>query len=264
VKSIELPKELQNLIIRLAEDRLILVNDNSDNVFIIHHDLSIVNVKVGHPINKLIETGSQNVIALNTNPVENGSDSFVEVSEIDIVMAKFTQKRLKLPLLEPIHDQSTPEVGKNYLINIEGISTNLKYLYCLFYRGDTPHIPRLGAFNFETSREIASTQERELIKMTSGYAEYHDRLFTPGSPVYEEYSIGPTLIDMSAVKSLIDYESDPELRSGKFYVVPHGESFLLGTANQILIMSPTGKILKKYPLPEKWIDRRYAIMYYIK
>jgi hypothetical protein len=261
IKSTKLSSELNNLHFVSVDDRLIFAEDNGQNIYIISNDLSIRNLEVDSSINSLIETKDQRVIALDERPLEIDGVVQVNVSIIDVVTGQTTKEHLRLPELELRHAQTNLGVGKKYLINIEGISRDLKNLYCLYFLGSEPQTPRLGAFNIENSREVASTSNPELVRITSGYAQYHEMLYTSNSG--DGYGVGASLIEMSTVTSLLDFTKNPDWKR-KLDILPFGDYFLLGTANNILLLSSTGEELKNYPLPKKWINQQYRMMYFMQ
>jgi hypothetical protein len=67
---------------------------------------------------------------------------------------------------------------------------------------------------------------------------------------------------MSTVTSLLDFKKNPDWK-GKLIIIPFGENFLLGAASNISLLSPSGEILQKFPLPKKWINQPYKIMYFM-
>ena len=76
------------------------------------------------------------------------------------------------------------------------------------------------------------------------------------------YGVGASLVDMSTVSSLLDFEKYPELKRGKLIIVPFGDFILLNTPYQIILLSPSGEIVERYPMPEDLVDQEYRVMIY--
>ncbi len=263
-KTIALPSELHNVNFLLVGGRLAAVEDGGKKVFFIQNDLTISGTEVNFPINKIIATSDYKVIAINQQPINKDGVAYIEVSVIDSGSGKFTEATLPLPVLKLQQSKTTPDAGNNYLVEVEGISRNLENLYCLYYSGAVPNILRLGAFNFKDGKEVGSTEDKGLIKMTSGYAQYHEMLYTSNLGSSEGPGSGASLIQMSSVTSLLDIEHQLDLRSSKLIVDPFGDSFLIGTSNQIILLSSDGQFIEKYSLPKDWTDNEYHMVYYEK
>lgn len=260
IKSTKLPVDFDDIRYTVIGGRFIVAGYGEDFLYILSNDLSIIRVDIGFPIRSLIGANERQVIALNTDPVEQEDDAYVNVSIIDVITGDARKEGFKLPGLEINRSLPTSQAGHKYLFTIEGISRDLTKLYCLYVLGGTPLTGRLGTFDIETSQEVAFTEDRELIHITYGYAQYHDILFT-GNPGSGESLSTATLVNMSTVTSLLDFDQNPLWRH-RLVIVPFGENFLLGSMSQIILMSQSGEILQRYPLPEKWLSRNYKLMYF--
>jgi len=263
-KLIALPGELHNINFLLVGGRLAAVDDGGKKLFFIQKDLTISSTEVDFPINKIIATSDYKVIALNQQPIVKNGMVYIEVSVIDSESDNFTESSFPLPFLKLPQSKSTPDVANNYLVEVEGISRNLDNLYCLYYSGAEPNILRLGTFNIKSGKVDGETQDKGLIKLTSGYAQYHEMLYTSNFGGSEGSGAGASLIQMSSMTSLLDFEHQLDLRSSKLIVDPFGESFLIGTANQIILLSSDGQFLNKFPLPDDWANKDYHMVYYEK
>ena len=64
--------------------------------------------------------------------------------------------------------------------------------------------------------------------------------------------------------SLLDFDSNPELRYGnQLVIVPFGEYFLLDLGERVVRLSQSGEVLDAYELPDKWRDKDYRVMLYV-
>lgn len=136
VREIKLANNMGHANFAVAGDRLLLSKDNSDEAIILRSDLQLTTVKVGIPVNALIPINQNEVLALNKTPFEQNTQSVFEVARIDVNSGDVKKEIFKLPGLElmPSPDETDPK--KNYLISIEGISLDLKDLYCLYLNGN--------------------------------------------------------------------------------------------------------------------------------
>lgn len=262
INSTMLSNELDNLHYTIVDDRMVLVDDFEKNIIIFNSKLDMTEVDLESPINSLIGDNDQEVIALNKQPVELNNETFIEAYTIDILTGHYKKELLRLPELELRKTQITEEAGKKYLITIEGVSRDLNNIYALYYLGEKPSTPRLGTFGVDNSNAVASTQDKGLVRLTSGYAQYHELLYTNSSG--EGYGVGASLIDMDTVRSLLDFEKFPELKQEKLIIVPFGDFLLLDTKYQIILLSPSGVIEERFPLPEDLIDQKYKVIEYRK
>lgn len=260
--SSKLPQGLRNVEFMVAGNRLVFVDDGGKKVSIVQNDLSTQDIELNYPVNSLITMNDHKVIALNKQPIDNNGEVYVEISILDVNSRNFSNQDLKLPGLLLSQAETVPESGEKYLITIEGISRDLENLYCLYFLGSAPQTPRLGAFSFKNGKEVASTQDPALIRLTSGYAQYHEMLYT--NYAGDGYGVGASLIDMSNTRSLLNFDENPDLKAAKLIVHPFGESFLLGSKDQIIHLSSIGTIIKRYALPKAWVDQSYQILYYVR
>lgn len=260
IKSTMLSSELNNLHFVVVDDRLIFAEDNGNRIHILSSDLSIENIKLDFKVNSLVSTFDHQIIALDEHPVEVEGVSHVNISIVNVFTGLTTKEQLPFPNLESKYERASLDMGKTYLINIEGISRDLRKLYCLYFLGSQPNTPRLGTFNIDNSNELVSTSDPEIVRITSGYAQYHEMLYTSNSG--DGYGVGASLVEMSGVESLLDFKKNPDWKK-KLIINPFGEQFLLGSASDIYLLSPSGEILKKFPLPNKWIGKSYKLMYFM-
>ena len=257
VNSIMLPGAIKHPDVILADGRLVLVEENKTEVIVFEEDLSMSTIDVKMKVDSLIGTNSQRIVALNKSLVRTGSEYFIEISVIDLASKQSVIRQIKLTNLIPLQGQKQLESDQVYLGFIEGVSPDLKTLYCLFVRGNAPNLNRLGVFELEGFKELASTDDPRAIQLF-GYAQYHNMLFTSDSG--GESGVGASLINMSAAKSLLDDKWLPKSMDEMLYVVPFGEMMLLGTNSEILKISPEGEVLNTYQLPPEWINRSYKII----
>lgn len=261
VLSVKLPDDLDNLHFFSIGDQLIFAEDDGKNIHIYRDDLSFTVLEVASSINSLIGINDEEVIALNEHPLAMDGAVGVEFSIINIITGEITTEKHQLPDLMIKLDRGSPSAEKSYLVNIEGISRDLKTLYCLYYLGSDPLNPRLAAFDLLNSREVASTNNPELIRLTSGYAQYHEMLYT--SNAGDGYGVGAALIDMSDLTGMLDFSENPEWKR-KLKIVPFGDNLLLGSVDHVVLLSPTGEIIGEFPLPEQWQNQDYQLMYFMQ
>jgi hypothetical protein len=257
--SILSPDEAEFSLVKIANGRLILARLQGQVIYVVEDDLSITEVKVGTDIYKLIVDGDK-VIALNQIPIEMDGLIYVDVSVVDAASKAVKSERLKLPGLEMAHGSSTPEANKKYLLYIEGVSGDLKNLYCVFTSGDEPDIVKLGTFDVEIPKETAAIQGGVT---AADYAQYHGMLYTEYS---EKSDGGPgaSLYEMATGRSIINYDKNPDWIGKKLLVVPFGDYILIGRSDEIILLSPTGVLINRYALPEKWVNKDYQIVHFEK
>ncbi len=252
IKTIRSPDEGEFSLMKIAAGRLILARDQGQIVYIIENDLSITPVNTGVDIYQMIVDGDK-VIALNQVPVEKDGQIYVDVSVVGVVSRQAKTVRLNLPGLEILHGRATPDPYKRYLSHVEGVSGDLKNLYCGFMSGGKRGSDRLGTFAVGTSRLITATKGG----VSFGYSQYHKMLYR-GYSEMDDGGPGAGLYDMSTGRSLLD----ADWIGKKLMIVPFGESFLLGRSEEVILLSPTGAIVKRYALPEEWKNRDYKLVWF--
>ena len=259
VKSIKSPDEAENSLLSIGGGRLILARNQGQTVYIIEPDLSITKVAVGIDIYKMIVDGSK-VIALNQVPVEKDGQIYVDISVVDVVSKVAKSNRLNLPGIEMYPGLPSLEQNKIYLMYVEGVGENQKKLYCVFVNGDEPGVVKLGTFDVLTPEVIVETQGGV---SAMGYSQYHEILYLEYS---EKSDGGPgaSLYNMSTGQSLIDSLNNPDWRGKKLLVVPFGDNLLLGRSDEVILLSPTGAILRRFNLPEEWLNQDYRLMIFEK
>ena len=131
----------------------------------------------------------------------------------------------------------------------------------MYILGEEQQTPKLGVFDVEKSEEIKATSDPQLISVPTGYAQYHDFLYV--SNFGDGYGSKALLINMITLNPLIDFRQDVE-NFGKLIIIPFGDSFLIGTADTVELLSSNGEIINKYPLPMEWVNQQYNLMYYRK
>lgn len=261
IRSMKLPENLSNLHFICIGDQFIFADDDSKTIHIYQNDLTSRKLEVASSISRLIGIKADMIIALNDHPIEMDGVATVEFSIVNTISGEITNEKYKLPYLEINQSHSSPSEEKSYLINIEGISRDLKTIYCWYYIGSEPLNPRLCAFNLQNSNEVASTGEPDLVRLTSGYAQYHEMLYTSNSG--DGYGVGAALIDMSDVTTLLDFAENPKWKR-MLKIVPFGDRLLLGSVDAIVLLSLLGEITQEFPLPEKWKNQDYQLMYFME
>lgn len=256
IKSIESPGEIGYTLMNIAAGRLILARYQGQSLHIVENDLSVTEVDVGVDIYRIIVAGDR-IIALNQVPLEKNGQTYVDVSVIDVVSRRAKPERLNLLGLEILDSRQMPQPSNKYLSHIQGVSGDLKNLYCTFISGNEPRIVKLGTFSVESPGVIASTLEPVA---PFGYGQYRWMLFRSYLGESESGISSGSLYDMLTGRSLIDYDQNPEWRRKKLWIVPFGDYFLLGRSDEIILLSLTGTILERYALPDRWIDQDYNIV----
>ena len=256
IKSIESPGEVGYTLMNIAAGRLILARYQGQSLHIVENDLSVTEVDVGVDIYRIIVAGNK-IIALNQLPLEKNGQTYVDVSVIDVVSRQAKPERLNLLGLKILDSRQMPQPSNKYLSHIQGVSGDLKNLYCTFISGDEPRIVKLGTFSVESPGEIASTLEPVA---PFGYGQYRWMLFRSYLGESESGISSGSLYDMLTGRSLIDYDQNPEWRRKKLWIVPFGDYFLLGRSDEIILLSLTGTIVERYALPDRWIDQDYNIV----
>jgi hypothetical protein len=266
IKSTEVPKQLSDvpfhIVSAIAEGRLILTNYAYDTVYILDDDLSIIEIKIDVGAESLIETNSQEVIALSKIPIEKERSAFLRIALIDVISGQATNKLLDIPMLDITNPQAIKQGRKMNLVRIEGISTDLKQIYARYTVSDKPEILRLGTIDIQSTTDVASIDDPWLTNIAADYTQYRDMLYRSYFPCSECSGPGAQLINMSTITPLITTEQLKAASGKKFEVAPFGQFFLLETNGQITLLSPNGDVIKTYSVPEAWADRNYQFVQY--
>lgn len=266
-----LPEDVDDeLSYRVVAGRIIFFEVNSrrpNRVYLSQPDFSFSPLDLTHPVDSLIvganSTAGHPVIALYREPVVDAGRLSIDVSLIDPLAGTHSALRLGLPglALRPGPRQSL-QAGKNYLVSIQGVSRDLAQVYCLFLQGDTPDILRLGSFHTGKEKESVSSETPALPGSITGYAQYHETLYSGRLPSQAGPGGTASLIDMNGPASLLDFEAYPFLNRPKLLPRPFGDSFLLDTGDQIVLLSPAGEVIEQYFLPNEWRNLPYQVVSY--
>jgi len=271
VNVVDLPDEINPGFIMIAShDKIILANRiGEDNIWIIKNNLTTekVSLPLGGQtagIATLVEVSPSNIIAVNGSLIEEDRKLFAEVFIINTDSGTFTQRLLELTGLQISSGPSEiPQAGSKYAFRVVNVSPDLKQLYVFYYHYETGDKANLTLAMFDTQnlQEIASTKNEQCINLMAGYSQYHNVIYS--SRMDTEGNARATLINMSDLTPIVNLsEIIPNEMSRSIIIAPFGDYFLVGTQNSVILISQSGKILKKYTLPQEWMNRDYTIMEY--
>jgi hypothetical protein len=243
---------------RVSKNHIIYFSPDQQKIFIAAPDLKTRSIDVGFRVWKMVVIDDGVVMAIDEKPKLVDGKTFISFLTLDIQSGKISKTSVSIPL--HLRDAQPYIPSEKYLITIEGIHPVKNILTCLYIVGSEPQTMRLGTFDLETGQEIASTADQSLIRFSTGYAQYKDKIYTY-NPGLGEASIGASLIDMTTLKSLLDFQMHPEWKM-KLVILPFGEKFLMGASRFLYLISMNGSEIQEFPLPEKWLKKEYHLMYY--
>ena len=249
----------------ISAGRLILAQrSHTSYIYIIQPDMTFQKIDVKSPVGHAIEGNGHSVIALNKQPLEENGELAFEIFSVDVLTGEFTKEMLRLPGFRRIGAQTTRQANEKYFIDIVSVSTDLKMFCYLYVLGGNNKVRYLGVYNREKSEEMKAISDPMLVNTTLGYAQYHNFLFVSNSGGQYD-NVPAALINMLTLEPVIDLNNHTVIPDrGRRDIRPYGDSFLIGTFDVVHVVSTEGKIVATYPLPPKWINQQYNLMYYRK
>jgi hypothetical protein len=240
-----------------AHNKIIL--GRRSGIVIIDEDLSqeIIQLELAGEsgeIGGLVHDDGNEVLAFNESPVKKGGQDFAQIFVINLDSSDVREELLPAPpSVEGSPNAPAEERWGRYALTIVGIGENLDRLYYTFRRGDKERI-QLAMFDTREKKELR-VYERRCLPIV-GYRQHGGYLFV------ESGRGGPLLLsleDLSPVVNFAKLRTDFPVRE----ISPLGHYFLAGTANEVLVLSRDGDVLKEYTLPPDLFGGSYAFVEYL-
>lgn len=258
-KYVETDPNLEGSSIPLyTHDKIIL--STRKGIIIINEDLSqkVIQLELegeSAEIGGLVRGHGNEILAFNELPVKKGEQDFAQVFVIDLDSGDVTEELLPAPpSVESPPDAPAEEKRGRYALTFVGVGEDLDRLYYTFYRGDKVVPTRLGMFDTREKKELR-VYERGCLPIV-GYRQHGGYLFV------ESGRGGPLLLsleDLSPAVNFAKLRTEWPIRK----ISPLGRYFLVGTANEVLVLSRDGDVLKEYTLPPELFGGSYAFIEYL-
>lgn len=261
VKYITLPKETLPPLRIAYTDTQVIIGDQTGHVLFIQNGDMKSRVKLTSKSNISVIGGlfvrDNDIVVFSPTPMTENQRTYAQVWLIRLSDYSIEGQLLQMPNFDHLEIGELPQSGKKYLFRIVGVSEDLANVYGFYYLGTEENAAQsmLGIFDTSTLKEISSLNV-ECPNMV-GYSESNGILYSSRSDL-EESSIA-TFINLHNLSSFNMSIFTQDETTTKLIIVPFGGNFLFGTNSRVFIVSPAGKIVKKYNLPLTWHNENYVL-----
>lgn len=213
----------------------------------IHHVINIFNGEKG------------GLIAFSYDPLYENNQYFVLVWLIHPETASIEERKLPFLYAKQVNTNPFPNKDQKHNPRILAVSQDFtKVVYSYDYIKDP----------FDNFIHIAyavySTTEKKDLTIVK------DRFFLPkfeqvGNIIYQERSrlngSGGVILNLVDLSPVIDIEKFvPPKPEDRIHISPYGSNWLIGTDNEVFLVSSSGKVIKKFPLPADFVSQEYQIV----
>lgn len=144
-------------------------------------------------------------------------------------------------------------------MQIVSVASDLSRVYYVFRvrQSKQEEIQKLGMSDTQTGKELAlyTSRRSDRCLPVQGYRQHGNALFVPGG------SSGPLLLKLTNLAPIVDFAA-LQTDFPVLVIAPLGEFFLVGTANEVLVLSTNGKKLASYPMPVEFFGKHFALVEY--
>lgn len=262
VKYITLPKETLPPLRIAHTDTQVIIGDQTGHLFFIQNGDIKNQVKLTSKDNTSNIAGlfvrDNDIVVFSPVPLNENQRTYAQVWLIHLSDYSIDGQLLQMPNFDHLEIGELPQSGVKYLVQIIGVSEDLTNVYGFYYLGTEENTVQsmLGIFDTSTLREISSLNV-ECANM-AGYIQSNEILYSSRSD--SEGSSTAAFINLHNLSSLdVSIFTQDEITT-RLIIVPFSENFLFGTNSRVFIVSPTGKIAKKYSLPLTWHNENYVLV----
>ncbi len=264
VEYITLPEEILPPLRIAHTDKHVVIGDQTGHVLFIQNGEIKSRVKLTSKDNISNIAGlfvrDNEVVVFSPVPVIENQKTYAQVWLIHLNDYSIDDQLLQMPDdFDDLKVGESPQSGVKYALRIIGVSKDLTNLYLLYYLGGKENTAQqmLGIFDTATLEEISSSSV-ECANMT-GYDESNGILYSSKDDL-EGGGSTAAFINLHSLTSLDMSMFTQEETTARLIIVPFGENFLFGTNSRVFIVTPTGKIIKKYNLPPAWHNENYVLL----
>lgn len=261
VEYTTLPEETLPPIRVVHTDTQVIIADQTGNVLFIQNGDIKNRVKLTGKGNTSVIEGlfvrDNDIVVFSPVPIIEKQRTYAQVWLIHLSDYSIEGRLLQMPNFDHLEIGELPQSSKKYLFRIIGVSEDLANLYGFYYLGTEESTAQsmLGIFDTSTLKEISSFNI-ECANMV-GYGESNKILYSSRSDL--EGSSTAAFINLQSLTSLDMSVFTHDEITTKLIIVPFGKNFLFGTNSRVFVVSPTGKIVKKYNLPLTWHNQNYVL-----
>lgn len=263
VKYITLPEETLPPLRIAHTDKHVVIGDQTGHVLFIQDGTIKDRVKLTSKANISTIAGlfirdDDVVVVFSPVPVIENQKTYAQVWLIHLSDSSINSQLLQMPNFDHLEIGESPQSGAKYAFGIIGVNEDLTNLYISYYLGKEENTAQLmlGIFDTTTLEEISSSSI-ECANMV-GYNKNNEILYASRSDL--EGSSTAAFINLHNLTPLdVSMFIQDEITT-RLIIVPFGENFLFGTNSRVFIVTPTGKIVKKYNLPLAWHNENYVLL----
>jgi hypothetical protein len=261
-KYITLPEETLPPLRIAHTDAQVIIGDQTGHLFFIQGGGIREQIKLVRKGNISAIAGlfvrNNDVVVFSPVPVIENERTYAQVWLIHLNDFSIDSQLLQIPNFDHLEIGGLPQSGAKYASRIIGVSEDLTNVYVFYYLGVEEGVarPMLGMFNTSTLKETSSLNV-ECVNM-AGYVQTNGILYSSRSDL--EGSSTAAFINLRNLTSLDVSTFTQNEMTTKLIIAPFDKTFLFGTNSTVFIVTPTGKILKKYNLPLAWHDQNYVLI----
>jgi hypothetical protein len=226
--------------------------------FQISLDSKYINDGIHHVIN-VFNGNKGELVAFSYIPLYENNQYFVLVWVIHPKKATIEERKLLFLDARQVNTNPFPNKDQKHNPRILAVSQDFtKVVYSYDYIKDP----------FDNFIHIAyavySTTEKKDLTIVK------DRFFLPkfeqvGNIIYQERSrlngSGGVILNLADLSPVIDIEKFvPPKPEDRIHISPYGSNWLIGTDDEIFLVSSSGKVIKKFPLPADFVGQEYQIV----
>ncbi|MEN6579895.1 MAG: hypothetical protein ABFD05_04605 [Anaerolineaceae bacterium] len=226
--------------------------------FQISLDSKYINDGIHHVIN-VFNGNKGELVAFSYIPLYENNQYFVLVWVIHPKKATIEERKLLFLDARQVNTNPFPNEDQKHNVVILAISqdfTKVVYTYDYIKKPFDNMI-------YEAYAVYSTTERKDLLIVK-------DRFFLPkfdqvGDIIYQEkYRVngsGGVILNLVDLSPVIDIEKFvPPKPEDRIHISPYGSNWLIGTDDEIFLVSSSGKVIKKFPLPADFVGQEYQIV----
>ena len=230
--------------IKIIHNKIVVATADG-KIGILQDDFSLEIIDLKEPIRDFIEANDSKIIFLS----QLGNDKRQgKVFLVDVNSSMIEEKTFNVP-------QDAQVVT---------VDNSLHYLYWLSFADKTLHLFDIQSQKDVLSAPISDGDVYAYTTLTTPIYQYHGILYSGGVCPCEG-PLFPSMLDMSTLKPVVNPQEllkNEDGSIGTFIIAPFGDNFLIGMTSHVLVVSPSGTVIKMYDLPKELVGRNYSLLEY--
>lgn len=211
-----------------------------------------------HSIFSVINGKNGELIAFSNVPVQEEGKYYALVWVIKPETSSIKEELLNFTNNEPVFSPSSASVDQKYIPSILAISQDLtKIAYSFYYIQD----PKENVLH--TAYAVYSTLENKdlVVKKNTYYLQKFDQY---GDILYQDKyptsGVGGVILNLDDLSPVFDIDQFVQRTAvNRVRIRPYGVNWLIGTESEVLLVTPGGQLITRYPLPADFINQEYEI-----